>query len=400
MDPELVSKAVFLLGILIVGFVLLAVIPIPGFPTDGKLEFTSLNLEKEDVALGEKVAIDIAASGGNGVKEITVEGGGIMERIDCGMGAECSKKIELIFRQVGNYSLKVKAVDSGGTSIVETVHVRVSGSGKKCSDQTLFGQCSAQRPLICINGELLSDCESCGCPLEGICEGGVCKSVAVDAKIARFDSLKKRVLDDEEIGFVLQVKPAGNLEIQQGAPYKLRVELEGADRNFMLEYDIVLEQSLSCCRGEYAVQGIIPSGELSVGDYSATAVLLDPRERDGNKAVFDSRVVGEFVSVFERDDVPPSKPQALNFTKTEDGIRLSWSANSEADLAGYNIYKSTDVGELYILYSLSETVSSEETSLDLTISGKGRFHFTITAFDLSGNESEYGPGLLVELDGV
>jgi len=399
-DPELISKAVFLLGILVVGFILLAIIPIPGFPNEQELEFTSINLEKKHVVLGDKVAIEIVASGGNGIREITIEGGGIIEEIDCGRGEECSKRIELIFKQIGNYSLKVKAIDSEGDFVIETVHVRVSDSKDRCSDQTLFGACSSQRPLICVNGELLSDCEICGCDGGLACADGVCKAVAVDARIVSFDSVKKRILDDEEIGFVLQVKPAGNLAIQQGANYKMKIVLDSEDENVLLNYDIVLEQSLSCCKGDYAVQEIIPPGELFAGNYSATVFLLDPEERDENKAVFDSIFVDDFVSVLERDDVPPSKPQTLNFTKTDGVVRLNWSSNSEDDLGGYHIYKSTDAGDLYILYSLFETVGSEENSKDLTISGEGRFHFVITAFDLSGNESVYSDGLLVELDGV
>jgi len=35
---------------------------------------------------------------------------------------------------------------------------------KKCSDGTLIGGCSQQKPLFCYNGELLKNAAVCGCP--------------------------------------------------------------------------------------------------------------------------------------------------------------------------------------------------------------------------------------------
>ncbi len=65
------------------------------------------------------------------------------------------------------------------------------------------------------------------------------------------------------------------------------------------------------------------------------------------------------------------------------GIRLSWSANSEPDLAGYNVYRATVSGGLYTKLNTSLITA---TSYDDAISG-GPFFYVVTAVDTSLNES-------------
>lgn len=49
----------------------------------------------------------------------------------------------------------------------------------KCSDGTLYGQCSATKPKYCDNGSLVDKCSSCGCPANYSCQGdGSCKLIS------------------------------------------------------------------------------------------------------------------------------------------------------------------------------------------------------------------------------
>jgi len=43
---------------------------------------------------------------------------------------------------------------------------------EKCSDGTLYGQCSAIQPKYCDNGALKKNCQRCGCPASGECDAG------------------------------------------------------------------------------------------------------------------------------------------------------------------------------------------------------------------------------------
>jgi len=66
-------------------------------------------------------------------------------------------------------------------------------------------------------------------------------------------------------------------------------------------------------------------------------------------------------------------------------ILVSWNPNSEADLAGYNVYYGTASGQY------GEAISTTETSqlLTLTPSEGTTYYFAVTAYDTSGNESGY-----------
>jgi hypothetical protein len=53
---------------------------------------------------------------------------------------------------------------------------------QKCSDGTLYSQCSSNKPFYCDNGNLINKCSTCGCLSDAICQDGVCiqkKTVAI-----------------------------------------------------------------------------------------------------------------------------------------------------------------------------------------------------------------------------
>jgi len=397
MDPEFVNQAFLFLGVIIVGFVIFFFLPLPDFYAQEGLELTNIAIEKEEFSVGEKVGIDLAAKSGSGVKEIVIEGEGVMERIDCGMQQECVKRVELVFKNIGNYSLKIKAIDSTDQIVEEPLFIRILDSGKRCADQTLFGQCSSNKPFRCVDGEMLSDCERCGCGWELKCEKGVCVGQPIKLDIAGFSAVEERVLEDEKIEFNLKLGAPEKPEKLKGVSYKLKLDLESGEERAVRYFDIVLGESSGCCGDEeFIINDFISGATISAGNYSATVSLLNPLEADENKAVFDSIFLEEFVSVFERDEIAPIKPLNLRGVRSDEGIELSWNSNSEEDLAYYKIYKSTDVEELFILYNHFESVDFEENSLSVSVPDGERVYFAITAVDLSGNESEYSENILVD----
>ena len=88
------------------------------------------------------------------------------------------------------------------------------------------------------------------------------------------------------------------------------------------------------------------------------------------------------------DTTPPDTP--LDFTRTGGGDgenTFGWTANSEKDLAGYRLYRTTD--DPANQYSLVATISADsikytEGGLDYTI----QYYYKLTAFDEAGNESD------------
>mgnify|MGYP003835807941 CR=1 FL=1 len=86
------------------------------------------------------------------------------------------------------------------------------------------------------------------------------------------------------------------------------------------------------------------------------------------------------------DSTPPAAPTGL--TASPDGINgaLDWEDNTEQDLGGYNIYRSTTSGSGYAKLNSSAVPNSDYT--DNTAAGGETYYYVVTAVDTSWNESD------------
>jgi hypothetical protein len=86
------------------------------------------------------------------------------------------------------------------------------------------------------------------------------------------------------------------------------------------------------------------------------------------------------VAAYSANFTPPSGPFSAG------GIHLAWSANTEPDLAGYNVYRSSVSGGPYTKLNSSLVTA---TSFDDGVSGPGPFYYVVTAVDTSNNDSAF-----------
>jgi len=91
------------------------------------------------------------------------------------------------------------------------------------------------------------------------------------------------------------------------------------------------------------------------------------------------------------DNIAPGVPEGLLVSTSNDNILLTWQPNSEKDFQYYGIYRSTcstfdpDTMEIY-------TYATSDTFLyDSDIESNINYYYRVSAFDYSGNESEYSP---------
>lgn len=78
-------------------------------------------------------------------------------------------------------------------------------------------------------------------------------------------------------------------------------------------------------------------------------------------------------------------------------VKFIWDASLDSDLAGYRLYQSTVSGE-YDKSKVVAVIPANLTTTTLENVQDGKYFWVATAFDTSGNESEYSNEVTATLD--
>jgi fibronectin type 3 domain-containing protein len=112
----------------------------------------------------------------------------------------------------------------------------------------------------------------------------------------------------------------------------------------------------------------------------------------GDTVLFEGS--GTSVTAVPRDTTPPSAPSDIAAVKKSSTVTLSWTANPEVDLAGYNVYRTVS-GKTEKLNS-APVVETHFTDLYRGVDTP-YISYYITAVDTSGNEGSASRELIVIL---
>ncbi|MDP6770517.1 MAG: Ig-like domain-containing protein, partial [Anaerolineales bacterium] len=85
-----------------------------------------------------------------------------------------------------------------------------------------------------------------------------------------------------------------------------------------------------------------------------------------------------------QDKAPPATPTNLVATPGNTQVKLSWSANSESDLASYKVYGGTSASPTVLLTTVS---AGTETYTHSSLTNGTTYYYRISAMDNAGNES-------------
>jgi hypothetical protein len=93
--------------------------------------------------------------------------------------------------------------------------------------------------------------------------------------------------------------------------------------------------------------------------------------------------------IFTRDIYPPAQPGGLQAVYSSVGqkpfIDLTWAPNMERDLAGYNVFRSSDHGQSY--QKLNSQLVTVPSFRDQDVQPGIMYGYRVSAVDLRGNES-------------
>jgi len=116
------------------------------------------------------------------------------------------------------------------------------------------------------------------------------------------------------------------------------------------------------------------------GDYRLRAVATDK----GNK----TDPSPGYITVTYTDLTPPSIPLALTALTNAGTVTLTWTANTESDLAGYNVYRDGQKINTQLITSLPPNCSIGGCEFRDENRPDGTYLYTITALDTNQNESK------------
>ena len=118
------------------------------------------------------------------------------------------------------------------------------------------------------------------------------------------------------------------------------------------------------------------------GAASGSVVTATATDGAGNTSEFSSN------RVVSADTAAPAAPTGLGAMPSQSGVMLNWNANTEQDLAGYSVYRSTTGGGPYV--KITTSLLSANSYTDPGAVRDNTYYYVVTATDKAGNESGFG----------
>jgi len=90
------------------------------------------------------------------------------------------------------------------------------------------------------------------------------------------------------------------------------------------------------------------------------------------------------LEITPKDTFPPAVPRHLTALYTAGAVDLLWNANTDSDLAGYDVYRKVEGGRFA---RVNQQMLSTPIFHDTSVASGQTYQYAVTALDLSGNES-------------
>ncbi len=167
----------------------------------------------------------------------------------------------------------------------------------------------------------------------------------------------------------------GDLTLDEGAAINLDANATDADLNPLTYSALGLPSGISI----NATTGVI-SGTLADGTNGSHPITVTVS--DGSLTDQDT-----FTLTVNDVDMPPAAPVGLTATAGDGSVSLAWTANGEADLAGYHVYRGTSLPVSTVGPSLNGTILTSASFVDTSAINNTQYHYVVVAQDANGGRS-------------
>src|SRR5829696_987405 len=140
--------------------------------------------------------------------------------------------------------------------------------------------------------------------------------------------------------------------------------------------------------GTTFVAGFVPTAAAHFADATGTVTVADGRLTVDAIGGTNTKLDFVEISPTTTDTTPPAPPANVAAVGGDGRVTLTWTANSEPDLAGYNVYRSTTLPVGTAAAPLNGTTKLASPGyVDQTVTNGTTYHYAVEAVDSSGNKA-------------
>ena len=330
---------------------------------------TNLEIKSnESFVKGENAEIKIKAESSFMIKKIIYSSPTKTEEKTCNK-TKCEIMFNEVFSKASAFYIEVEIELDNGNKLKEKKKIIVTETEKKCSDGTVFGECSLNKPDYCNNGKIEENCGLCGCE-KGECINGSCGIKEEELEIIGMHPTKKFFKPEKEVNLVIE---------SNGAKGTFEFAIEWK-KNGIIEKSEVKTKTVSGNTGT---------------DYTGFELMVTAPKKEGVYLIevsYQGKTYSESGITIRNDSTAPAMPTGLTARKAEGKVLIGWNQNSEDDLMQYIVFRSNEDNQAYTTYIKAQTLNKTVTGTELDLWQTNYFY--IVAVDYFGNKS--APSTVIE----
>ncbi len=132
------------------------------------------------------------------------------------------------------------------------------------------------------------------------------------------------------------------------------------------------------------------TGGTGAAGHKAATGVAETQQANYSASLNRQCIIGFVVQAAPAGNLPPAAPTGLVATAGNETVSLDWNDNTEPDLAGYNVYRSTTSGGDPVPYSkLNGPLVTVSEYVDDTVTNGIPYFYVVKAVDTNDLESSY-----------